>query len=183
MVTAARVDAEVLPAEPNVGRTKVKVTMKTGFVTITIKQRKRTLSIRGIATGKATSERTLVKLEGKQEQAVQGGEQKEATEAELVARAVKRYSNSVSHCADLVHRNRWNTDHPRFSKCICPQLERWRLPKVKADLRWDIFLTKGKSGYSFMVTPKGSAEQCRVWVGEKPPKELVPQKTPETSSP
>jgi hypothetical protein len=92
------------------------------------------------------------------------------TEVELIHHALsKRYIRDVKHCADKAHRSRWQTDDKRFWNCVCPLADRWRLPKVSADVRVHEPLAKGKSGISITVTPDGKVKDCRVWVGAEPP--------------
>jgi hypothetical protein len=85
----------------------------------------------------------------------------------------RRYRRSLRHCADAAHRSRWRTDDPRFVRCVCPIVERWRLPTVSTPLRMHHPLAKGRSGFSFTVTAEGKAVACRVWVGPSPPVDRV----------
>ena len=110
-----------------------------------------------------------VTLAGKAETTVVADLPEQESERALVDRAVQRYFSGIKHCADKAHRNHWTTDDPRFVSCVCPLLEKWRLPKVKAPLRVDHPLVKGRSGFSFTATPGGRPAGCRVWVGAAPP--------------
>jgi hypothetical protein len=105
----------------------------------------------------------------KNEREVAGGMPRQRTPAQLVARAAKRYASSVKHCADKAHRGRWMTDDPRFVRCVCPIVRRWKMPALDAPLLMHWPLAKGRHGFSFSVTPEGKVSSCRVWAGAKPP--------------
>jgi hypothetical protein len=95
----------------------------------------------------------------------------ELSGAELVERAVKRYFGGIKHCVDKAQRNRWVTDDPRFYRCVCPIVLKWRLPRVKSELVIHYPLARGRSGMTFTATPAGKVASCRVWIGAKPPEE------------
>jgi hypothetical protein len=89
----------------------------------------------------------------------------------LVDGAFQRYQGGIKPCGENAHRSHWTTDDARFVACVCPILEKWRMPKVKAQLRVHKALVKGRAGVSFTVGPDGRTRDCRVWVGAQPPAE------------
>lgn len=114
--------------------------------------------------------KSLVDLAKKQEKQVKGAIPKPKTAAELVARALARYETSLEHCIARAHRNRWKSDDPALKRCICPLVRDWRLPKTQPPVRLHRHLARGTLGYSLTAGPAGHANNCRVWVGPKPPK-------------
>lgn len=149
---------------------QVKVTESGNEVRIVLQHEDRLYTAVGqkVALSRDTS---LVKFAGKQETALVGGIPEPQSEQALIEGALERYERSLAGCADRAHRARWTTDHPQFFKCVCPQTEKWRLPKPKQELRVHRPLAKGKSGYSLSVTPAGKVTKCRVWAGASPPPE------------
>jgi len=89
----------------------------------------------------------------------------------LVDAVLRRYLVSIQDCADSAHRGRWSTDDPRFQKCVCPIAEKWRLPRVHAELRLHRHIDKGHAGVSLTVLPDGRVQNCRVYMGPKSPEE------------
>ncbi len=97
-----------------------------------------------------------------------GGEP--TTDLGLVEQALPRLESSIiAQCADRAHKSKWETDNPKFEKCVCPQVAKWRLPKVSHELRVQRALSKGKNGYSFTSDSDGRARDCRVWSGVSAP--------------
>lgn len=101
----------------------------------------------------------------------------------LVDEALERYRSSVLHCGDKAHKNRWRTDDLRFSACVCPIAQKWRLPKVTAPLRLHRVLAPGRAGFSISVMPDGRAQNCRVWIGGASPEIADEKPDAEESSP
>ena len=114
---------------------------------------------------------TQVTLAGKHEASVAQNNPAEQSERALVEQALKRYIGSVKHCADSAQRARWGTQDPRFVKCVCPILEKWRLPRVSKPLRVHQPLAPGRSGFSLTATSDGRATECKVWTGATSPEQ------------
>ncbi len=146
-----------------------------GEVRIVVKNRNDIFTARGQKTVVDTTDPVQVQLAGKKEALLADVAPEQASDEALVGGALKRYLPSLQGCADLAQRGRWQTDDPRFVKCVCPLVEKWRLPKVKRLLPMHRFLVKGKSGISFVVSPDGRAYGCRVWVGTEPPRKPAPE--------
>ena len=119
-----------------------------------------------------------VELASKTETSLAGPLTETTGDEALVDGALKRLLPGVLQCADMAQRGRWQTDDPRFLKCVCPIAEKWRMPKVKAELRLHRFLVKGRMGLSLSVLPEGRVQGCRVWVGPKSPEETAAAVTP-----
>ena len=93
-----------------------------------------------------------------------------STPQALVEAALPRFEASiVNECAERAQRARWETDNAQFDKCVCPQVARWRVPKVTDELRLHRPLSKGRNGYSFTVGKDGHTKNCRVWSGSSAP--------------
>lgn len=110
-----------------------------------------------------------IELGEKQAQPVAAGAPVETSEQTLVEQALKRYERAIVPCIDQQHRAQWPTDHEAFTKCVCPHVVKWRLPKTTVELRQHRPLAKGKSGYSFSLDASGRPQFCRVWAGAAPP--------------
>lgn len=117
----------------------------------------------------ATPQVGAVELGEKQAQPVSTGAPVETSEQTLVEQALKRYERAIVPCIDQQHRAQWPTDHEAFTKCVCPHVVKWRLPKTTVERRQHRPLAKGKSGYSFSLDATGRPQLCRVWAGAAPP--------------
>ena len=88
----------------------------------------------------------------------------------IIEAALPHYETSVvAECAERAQKARWETDNIHFDACVCPQVAKWRLPKVTEDLRVRRALSKGRNGYSFTVDKDGRTKNCRVWSGSSAP--------------
>ncbi len=125
-----------------------------------------------------------VALAGKNETAIAHVEPALPDEVAAVDAALARFLPSLLDCGDKAQRHRWPTDDARFVKCVCPLVDKWRLPKVSADLRVHRVIVKGKSGVSVTVGKDGRARQCRVWSGPQAPAEpaSAPSAVPSSAS-
>lgn len=169
MVLVATVPVEQTTGHVTVTPASVEVSQHGQTVTILMQYADRVYKAVGTATEIARASGSRVVLAGKTEKVVEAKRSGvEATDLENVIRALKRYSRSLQHCAEAAHRSRWRTDDPRFIRCVCPIIEKWRLPKVSAPLRVHRPLAKGRSGYSFTATVEGKVTDCRVWIGVSP---------------
>ncbi len=110
-----------------------------------------------------------VELVGKQETTLDKSDPEQLSDVQNINNLVKRYFGSIKHCADKAHRNRWITDDPRFVKCMCPIIAKWRMPHVKSELQTHHSLSKGRTGFSITTTTDGRVKDCRVWIGPNPP--------------
>lgn len=110
-----------------------------------------------------------VELSNKSEVPVPGLPQETWSEAQLVDRTLARYHSSLDHCTRKALAQHLATDDERFVQCVCPIVKKWRLPKVRANLRMHHVLSLGKLGLSLTATPAGKSLDCRVWAGAKPP--------------
>lgn len=170
MVLVATVPVEESTGHVSVTPATVEVSQNGQTVTIVMQYADHVYKAAGSAVELTLPSSSRVILAGKTERLVEGmPSHAEATDVENVTRALMRYRRSLQHCADAAHRSRWRTDDPRFVRCVCPIIERWRLPRVSAPLRMHHPLAKGRSGFSFTVTTEGKAVSCRVWVGASPP--------------
>jgi hypothetical protein len=170
MVHVATVPVEASTGHATVATATVEVDQQGETVTLVMRYSDRVLEAVGTATEPAVPEPIRVVLAGKRETLVDTKiSRAETTDLENVVRALKRYRRSLQHCTDAAHRSRWQTDDPRFVRCVCPIIERWRLPKVSTPLRVHRPLAKGRSGFSFTVTVEGKVTGCRVWIGAAPP--------------
>jgi hypothetical protein len=151
-------------------------------VEVTVKIGKQVARAEGV-TGAAIGQDLDVMLDSRAEAIVKDATPEEQSERALVEQGVQLYLSGIKHCADQVHKGRWGTDDPRFVKCVCPVLAKWRLPKVKARLRIDLPLAKGHSGFSFTAMPDGRPIECRVWAGAAPPLPLVTATPPAAEPP
>lgn len=131
-----------------------------------------------------TSSTGAVQLSEMGSTAPPGGEP--TTELGLVEQALPRLEAAViAQCADRAHKSKWETDNAKFEKCVCPQVAKWRLPKVSHELRVQRALSKGKNGYSFTSDSAGRPHDCRVWSGVSAPNDdsvawrTVPAQKPE----
>lgn len=115
-----------------------------------------------------TSSTGAVQLSEVNGKAPPGGEP--TTQLGLIEQALPRLEASViAQCADRAHKSKWETDNAKFEKCVCPQVAKWRLPKVSQELRVQRALSKGKNGYSFTSDSDGHPHNCRVWSGVNAP--------------
>lgn len=94
---------------------------------------------------------------------------KRPEDAQLIVSAVSRFTSGVLHCAENAFRFKQKTDDPKFTRCVCPITESWRLPKIKAPLRVSVYLERNRTGISFTATARGRVSECRVWSGRTPP--------------
>ncbi len=113
---------------------------------------------------------TVVLEQKKKESKVHERESAE-TEVMQIQKTLKKYGQSVVQCADRAMSVRWETDDPRFKTCVCPIVQKWKLPKITQPKRVHHFLVKKRWGFSFTLSKNGQAEKCRVWAGSKPPKD------------
>ena len=100
---------------------------------------------------------------------VEAGIAKRPEDAQLIVRAVSRFTSGVLHCAQNAFRFKHKTDNPKFSKCVCPITESWRFPKIQSPLRVSVSLERNRTGISFTATARGRVSACRVWAGRSPP--------------
>ncbi len=179
MVLIATIPAQETTVSEIVTPAKVEVKQSGNTVEIVLRYSDKQYRAVGITAEPAVQDVSRVTLAGKKERVVEQTDPTAATDAANVRRALRRYLRSVKHCADAAHRSRWRTDDPRFIRCVCPIVAKWRLPKVKKRLRVHQPLAKGRSGFSFSVTIEGRTDACRVWAGASPP----PPPSPETKTP
>jgi len=175
MILVATVPVETRASNEVVDKPSVEVKRSGNDVEILIRYADRVVR----AAGKSAEQKTAaassrVILAGKEETVVAGDTPPEQSEEALVGQAVARYLSGVKDCADKAQRNHWTTDDPRFVKCVCPLVSKWRLPKVAAPRRMHQILAKGRAGFSFTATAEGKAINCRVWVGPTPPVDPPP---------
>ena len=168
MVLVATVPAQVTEVADTAAEPSAAVKRSGAKVEIVVKIGNQVARAEGIAITSVGDARDVT-LAGRSETTVEGGNPETQSERALVEQAVQLYLSGIKHCADQAHRNRWNTDEPRFVKCVCPVLAKWRLPKVRQPLRLDLPLAKGRSGFSFTAMPDGKPIECRVWTGPTPP--------------
>jgi hypothetical protein len=164
-------------AEPRVG---VRDLGKTLEITVLSQDEVFTLTVDKVLP-QAKSD-TLVELAGKSEAAVQPAMTPPDTAAALDA-ALARLLPSLGQCGDKAQQNRWATDDARFVKCVCPLVEKWRLPKAAAAQRVHRSIAKAKNGVSLTVGPDGRAGACRVWSGARSPEETAPAVLPAEVAP
>ncbi len=177
MVTKAQLSVVETKLPQPVGQATVFVKQNEEGVEIILRHLERKMVATGVRCSKDELVRKSVTLVSR-ETKIEGADAAEFTDKDAIDQALTRYLKSVSHCADMAHRNRWKSDDPRFQKCVCPMTSRWRMPKVKADRRVHPFLAKGKSGFSITVTPEGRVKDCKVWLGAKAPTDVaVPAKS------
>ncbi|MFC1611306.1 hypothetical protein ACFL6C_10120 [Myxococcota bacterium] len=170
MVLVATVPAERSETSETVDVPRINIEQSGSSVAIVMRYGDRMARAVGVATDVTSKPgEALVILAGKTETTVNRPGPAEMSDRQLIERAVKRYFGSIKHCRDKVHRNRWGTDDPRFFRCVCPIIEKWRLPRIKSQLVFHLPLSKGRSGFSFTVTATGRITTCRVWTGANPP--------------
>jgi hypothetical protein len=138
-------------------------------VEISVRWADRWLRATGAAGGASSSGAAPIAMADKAATAVPAATGEELTDVQLVAVAVQRLLGGVKHCGENAKRRHWETDDPRFVKCLCPIALRWHLPKVREVRVTHHVLLKDKNGFSLTVTPTGHVSLCRVWVGEAPP--------------
>jgi hypothetical protein len=93
-----------------------------------------------------------------------------STPLALIEQALPRLEASViKQCADRARKAKWETDNPRFEKCVCPQVAKWHLPKLTQELRVQRPLATGRNGYAFTAESTGQPQNCRVWSGPSAP--------------
>ncbi|MEE8408154.1 MAG: hypothetical protein V3T05_00985 [Myxococcota bacterium] len=169
MVLIATIPVEETTMVEIVTPAKVEIKQKGSTVEIVLRYADKQYRAVGSTAERAVPDASLVTLAGRKERTVERADPAAATDAANVRRALRRYLRSVNHCADAAHRSRWRTDDPRFIRCVCPIVAKWRLPKVKKRLRVNQPLAKGRSGFSFSVIADGSTDACSVWTGAVPP--------------
>jgi hypothetical protein len=178
MVTVANVPVLQSAASDSAELPEVFVREVEGGVEIVVFSQDRIFTARGEKADAQAKGDSLVELAGKRETAI--GSAAPVTQDELAALdgALRRFMPSISHCGDKAHRSRWATDDLRFQKCVCPLLEKWRLPKTAGPLRLHRQLIKSKNGVSFTVGKDGRAGECRVWSGARSPEEQATSPSP-----
>lgn len=169
MVVAGTIPVVESSQNVSVAVPTVTLARKDKTVTIVVRSRDRIYTASGRVTELAAAAGPSVTLAAKSETAIDAGVPEAPSEGQLIDRALKRYVRGVAHCSDKAQKARWNTDHPRFTRCVCPQVKRWRMPKAATSRRVDHFLVAGRFGFSFTVTPTGQTSECRVWSGRMPP--------------
>ena len=171
MTTQATVPVSEKQMDTTVKTPTAEVVQKGNKVLVRVRHRDRLIEVQGVQTSAIEDGGSRVTLAGKEETQLGKKVVQNESELALVQQALVRYVKSVLPCADRAHRGHWGTDDPRFEKCVCPWMDKWRLPPVSKEMRVHSPLAKGKSGFSFSVTPNGRANSCRVWIGAKPPKD------------
>jgi hypothetical protein len=169
MVIVASIPAQTSTASKSVSPPKASVSERRESVQITVASRTDRFTVTGVRLRGAAAEESPVEYAPKAESVVTAETPQATADVTLVDEALKRYLPSVVPCGKLAHKSRWQTDDPRFVRCVCPLTEKWRLPKVKAALRLHRVLAAGRAGFSITVTPEGQVQDCRVWAGVRSP--------------
>jgi hypothetical protein len=183
MVTAATVSVVETAGTEWVSPAKVELKKKGAAVELVVKVGDRIYTATGTAADGASAQGYDVMLAKRDASIDLGAEPAQASDRELVQKALERYGQDVKRCGEKAQKGGWVTDDPRFVKCVCPLVDKWRMPKLTADLLMHYQLVKGRSGLSFLVATDGKVKSCRVWVGTAPPPEdttpiAVPQPAP-----
>lgn len=179
MLLVAVVPVEQSTAADSVAAPEVSIAVHGSELTITLRHLDQVYHAHGAQAELVTDRAPQVELAGKSETLVADAAPETTTERDLIDRALVRYLGDVKHCADKAHRARWQTDDPKFVRCLCPMTEKWRLPRLEHAIRVHRPLTRGRHGFSITVSPEGRATECRVWAGVEPPAEPSPTIAPD----
>jgi hypothetical protein len=126
--------------------------------------------VRGRKLAAVATTPSPVQYAAKVEDEAEGAPQsRRVSDQAAVDATLTRLAPSVAHCGEAAHRGQWGTDEPRFVRCVCPIVKRWRLPKVVAPLRVHRPLPGERAGFSLTVRPDGHVQDCRVWRGGSSP--------------
>jgi hypothetical protein len=139
--------------------------------------------LRGRKLGAVAASPSPVQYAAKVEDDAEGAPQSlRVTDEAAVDGALAHLLPYVAHCGEAVRRGQWGTDDPRFVRCVCPIVKRWRLPRVSAALRVHRPLPAERAGWSITVKPDGHVQDCRVWRGASSPELLPPPVAPTAPS-
>ena len=165
MVVLVTMPAKQTAAPKKNGDDSATVTLSGQRVILTVRQAESVFTALGVLSAPVASAK--VTLARKAEKAVHSNTS-QPSDAQLVQDVAQRLTADLSGCAETALRAHWSTDDSRFETCVCPQLEKWRLPHVKKELRLHQFLVLNRCGFSYTVLPDGRVDACRVWMGSRP---------------
>lgn len=167
MVTVATLAAQTEKLDVPVGEATAELLRKGDEVTLLVRSQDSVFRVSGKKTEVANKRQVALNTK-KTEHAVHLSGEEEVPAEQLVTQAMARYGKEIEQCGDDQERRHWKSNDAKFIACACPFVDKWRMPKVKADLTYVYTFPKKQSGVAFVVTPKGRARDCRVWAGEPP---------------
>ncbi len=170
MFLVSKVSARVTELGEFVATPTLDLVEKNQAVTISVRYRDKLYRAQGITTTMPPKKAPAKIVSNKKGFEVEPELSKRPRDAQLIMRAIRRYTGGVMHCGQSALRYRWKTDEPKFIRCACPITTAWRLPKIKKPLRLSMVIEPKRSGLSFTATTRGRVADCRVWVGAEPPK-------------
>ncbi len=170
MFLVSKIVARVTELGEFVATPTLELVEKNHKVTISVRYRDKLYRAEGVTTTMPPKKAPAKITANKKGVRVEPEVSKRPRDAQLIMRAIHRYTGGVVHCGQSALRYRWKTDEPKFIRCACPITAAWRLPKIKKPLRLSMVIEANRSGLSFTATPRGRIADCRVWVGKEPPK-------------
>lgn len=84
--------------------------------------------------------------------------------------ALARLEPQVAHCEDLAIRRDAKFKDEKLTLCVCPIVQKWKLPPAASLYRKDRRFKKKTHGYSILVNNQGRVIDCSVWDKKAPAK-------------